>query len=130
MILDQAEQKGTGTWTANDALGLGVPLTGITEAVFARGLSALRDERKKALTTLSGPAPGQGANRDDLIEDSRLASVLVRFHDNALRRTYDAPSPLLETEAAVITSAGNAAAAPAASVAAEIGSIAQFTGLA
>ena len=61
VIVDQAEQKGTGTWTAVDALGLGVPLTGITEAVFARGLSALRDERKKASTTLAGPAPGQGA---------------------------------------------------------------------
>src|SRR6187200_2344758 len=44
VIVDQAEQKGTGTWTAVDALGLGIPLTGITEAVFARGLSALRDE--------------------------------------------------------------------------------------
>ena len=50
-----------------------MPLTGITEAVFARGLSALRDERKKASTTLSGPAPGQGADRDDLVEDIRLA---------------------------------------------------------
>jgi 6-phosphogluconate dehydrogenase len=73
VIVDQAEQKGTGTWTAVDALGLGIPLTGITEAVFARGLSALRDERKKASTTLAGPAPGQGADRDDLIEDIRLA---------------------------------------------------------
>src|SRR4051794_2372085 len=73
VIVDQAEQKGTGTWTAVDALGLGIPLTGITEAVFARGLSALRDERKKASTTLSGPAPGQGADRDDLVEDIRLA---------------------------------------------------------
>jgi hypothetical protein len=65
----------------------------------------------------------------------RLATVLVRFHDSALRipathQALDAPSPLLETEAAVITGAGNAAAAPAASVAAEIGSIAQFTGVA
>jgi 6-phosphogluconate dehydrogenase len=50
-----------------------VPLTGITEAVFARGLSALREERKKASTVLAGPAPGQGADRDDLIEDIRLA---------------------------------------------------------
>src|ERR687893_2004358 len=73
VIVDQAEQKGTGTWTAVDALGLGIPLTGITEAVFARGLSALRDERKKASTTLAGPAPGQGSNRDDLVEDIRLA---------------------------------------------------------
>jgi 6-phosphogluconate dehydrogenase len=73
VIVDQADQKGTGTWTAVDALQLGVPLTGITEAVFARGLSALRDERRMASTTLAGPAPGQGADRDDLIEDIRLA---------------------------------------------------------
>jgi len=66
----------------------------------------------------------------------RLATVLVRFHDCArsvsrqrATHTCDAPSPLLDTEAAVITSADNAAAAPAASVAAEIGSIAQFTGV-
>jgi 6-phosphogluconate dehydrogenase len=93
VIVDQAEQKGTGIWTAIDALGLGVPLTGITEAVFAHGLSALRDERKKASTTLSGPAPGRGANHDDLIEDIRLASVLVRFHDSALGipTTHQAP---------------------------------------
>src|SRR3954466_919341 len=43
VIADQAEQKGTGRWTSQDALELGVPLTGITEAVFARSLSALRD---------------------------------------------------------------------------------------
>jgi 6-phosphogluconate dehydrogenase len=73
VIVDQAEQKGTGTWTAIDALGLGIPLPGTTDAVFARGLSALRDERKKASTTLAGPEPGQGADRDDLIEDIRLA---------------------------------------------------------
>jgi 6-phosphogluconate dehydrogenase len=73
VIVDQAAQKGTGTWTAIDALQLGVPLTGITEAVFARGLSALRDERRTASRTLTGPAPGQGADRDDLVEDVRLA---------------------------------------------------------
>ena len=64
VIVDQAEQKGTGTWTAIDALDLGVPLTGITEAVFARGLSALRAERKAASTTLAGPTPGAAENRD------------------------------------------------------------------
>ena len=40
IVEDAAEQKGTGRWTAQDALELGVPLTGITEAVFARTLSA------------------------------------------------------------------------------------------
>jgi 6-phosphogluconate dehydrogenase len=73
VIVDQAGQKGTGTWTAIDALGLGIPLTGITEAVFARGLSALRDERKKASATLAGPSPEGKEDRTDLVEDIRQA---------------------------------------------------------
>ncbi|WP_232663208.1 NADP-dependent phosphogluconate dehydrogenase [Pseudonocardia sp. TRM90224] len=73
VILDQAGQKGTGTWTAIDALDLGVPLTGITEAVFARGLSALRSERKAASTVLAGPNPSAAENRTDLVEDIRQA---------------------------------------------------------
>jgi 6-phosphogluconate dehydrogenase len=73
MIVDQAEQKGTGTWTAIDALGLGSPLTGITEAVFARGLSALRDERKAAAGVLAGPNPEASTDRPDLVEDIRQA---------------------------------------------------------
>ncbi|MGI5132538.1 NADP-dependent phosphogluconate dehydrogenase [Pseudonocardia sp. CA-107938] len=73
VIVDQAEQKGTGRWTAIDALDLGVPLTGITEAVFARTLSALRDERKAASTTLAGPNPSNEANRPDLVDDIRQA---------------------------------------------------------
>src|SRR5437764_5432346 len=58
VILDQAEQKGTGRWTAQDALELGVPLTAITEAVFARSLSALGDQRAAASSQLAGPKPG------------------------------------------------------------------------
>jgi 6-phosphogluconate dehydrogenase len=73
VILDQAEQKGTGRWTAIDALDLGVPLTGITEAVFARTLSALRDERRAASTALAGPVPGAGEDRTDLVDDIRQA---------------------------------------------------------
>ena len=57
VILDQAEQKGTGRWTSQDALELGVPLTAITEAVFARALSSLKDERTAAAGILSGPRP-------------------------------------------------------------------------
>ncbi|GAA1194273.1 NADP-dependent phosphogluconate dehydrogenase [Pseudonocardia alaniniphila] len=72
-IVDQAEQKGTGRWTSQDALELGVPLTGITEAVFARTLSSLRQERKAAAATLAGPVPGAGENRTDLVEDIRQA---------------------------------------------------------
>ncbi|MEA2441968.1 MAG: 6-phosphogluconate dehydrogenase, partial [Thermoleophilaceae bacterium] len=76
VIVDQAEQKGTGRWTAQDALEQGVPLTAITEAVFARGLSALRDERKAASEVLAGPKPGEGSgasSSDDLVEDVRKA---------------------------------------------------------
>jgi 6-phosphogluconate dehydrogenase len=74
VIVDQAGQKGTGTWTAIDALTLGVPLTGITEAVFARGLSALRDERRTAAGVLAGPAPATGSTgRGDLVDDIRQA---------------------------------------------------------
>jgi 6-phosphogluconate dehydrogenase len=73
VILDEAEQKGTGRWTAIDALDLGVPLTGITEAVFARTLSALKGERKAAAGTLGGPVPGAGEDRADLVDDIRQA---------------------------------------------------------
>jgi 6-phosphogluconate dehydrogenase len=73
-IVDQAEQKGTGRWTSQDALELGVPLTGITEAVFARSLSALRDQRKAASTILAGPTPGERrATSDSLVDDIRAA---------------------------------------------------------
>jgi 6-phosphogluconate dehydrogenase len=70
-IVDQAEQKGTGRWTSQDALELGVPLTGITEAVFARSLSALRDQRAAASRELAGPRPG--GLPDSLVDDVRRA---------------------------------------------------------
>lgn len=55
-ILDKAGQKGTGKWTGINALELGIPLTLIGEAVFARCLSALKEERVNAEKILSGPA--------------------------------------------------------------------------
>lgn len=54
-ILDTAGQKGTGKWTAINALDLGMPVTLIGEAVFARCLSALKSERQRASTILQGP---------------------------------------------------------------------------
>jgi len=54
-ILDKAGQKGTGKWTGINALELGIPLTLIGEAVFARCLSALKEERVNAEKVLSGP---------------------------------------------------------------------------
>ena len=84
VILDQAEQKGTGRWTAQDALELGVPLTGITEAVFARALSALRDERKAASTTLAGPRAGRRA-RTATTSSTTSAQALYASQDRRLR---------------------------------------------
>jgi 6-phosphogluconate dehydrogenase len=62
VIVDAAGQKGTGRWTAQNALELGVPLTGITEAVFARSLSALKSEREEASGRLTGPRAEAGAS--------------------------------------------------------------------
>ncbi|MCC8190712.1 MAG: NADP-dependent phosphogluconate dehydrogenase [Planctomycetes bacterium] len=61
-ILDAAGQKGTGTWTSQSALGLGVPAPTIAEAVFARSLSARKAERVRAAAILPGPAPAVVAN--------------------------------------------------------------------
>ncbi|WP_055482286.1 NADP-dependent phosphogluconate dehydrogenase [Sphaerimonospora mesophila] len=72
VVVDQAEQKGTGRWTVQSALDLGVPVTGIAEAVFARALSGHPDQRTAA-RSLAGPQ-GQGvASGDDLVEDVRRA---------------------------------------------------------
>jgi 6-phosphogluconate dehydrogenase len=80
VILDAAEQKGTGRWTAQNALELGVPLTGITEAVFARTLSALKDERVSAAERLTGPVGGRADSSlvDDL-EHALYASKIVSY---------------------------------------------------
>ncbi|WP_145074472.1 NADP-dependent phosphogluconate dehydrogenase [Poriferisphaera corsica] len=55
IVLDRAGQKGTGKWTAMNALDIGVPANAIGEAVYARCLSALKDERVKASKVLKGP---------------------------------------------------------------------------
>ncbi len=73
MILDTAGQKGTGKWTAIAALDLGQPLTLIGEAVFARCLSAIKDERVEASKVLSGPEGGYDGDKKALIDDLRQA---------------------------------------------------------
>jgi 6-phosphogluconate dehydrogenase len=82
-IVDQAEQKGTGRWTSESALELGVPLTGITEAVFARILSSQKAQRVKAADILAGPT-GRGSARPNpgLVDDVRealYASKIVAY---------------------------------------------------
>ena len=82
VILDAAEQKGTGRWTAQNALELGVPLTGITEAVFARTLSALKSEREAAAGVLAGPSTsgaGADARLADDLEHALYASKIVSY---------------------------------------------------
>jgi 6-phosphogluconate dehydrogenase len=54
-VLDAAGQKGTGKWTSVSALDMGVPAATIAEAVFARCMSAIKEERTAASKTLKGP---------------------------------------------------------------------------
>ncbi|XP_060538389.1 6-phosphogluconate dehydrogenase, decarboxylating isoform X1 [Pantherophis guttatus] len=73
-IRDSAGQKGTGKWTAISALEYGVPVTLIGEAVFARCLSSLKDERMQASKLLSGPkAKAFSGNKAEFLEDIRKA---------------------------------------------------------
>lgn len=73
-ILDTAGQKGTGKWTGTVALDLGIPLTLITESVFARCLSALKDERVKAAQVLTaGPKPSFSGDKKQFINQLRDA---------------------------------------------------------
>jgi 6-phosphogluconate dehydrogenase len=81
-ILDTAGQKGTGKWTALAALDHGVPLTLIGEAVFARCLSAQKDDRVAASKILTGPKYEFKGDRRAFIEDLRkalLASKIVSY---------------------------------------------------
>ena len=76
LILDSAGQKGTGKWTGVDSLMLGAPVTAITEAVFARALSALKDERVAASRVLPGPGiepRGTDGDAAALAQDVRRA---------------------------------------------------------
>ncbi len=72
-ILDTAGQKGTGKWTAISAMEQGIPLTLIGEAVFARFLSAIKDERLEASKHLSGPSIDFKGDKKQFIEDLRKA---------------------------------------------------------
>ena len=78
MVLDKAGQKGTGKWTGQLALDLGVPTTLITEAVFARCLSAQKEKRVRASKILSGPSNAieklrKTVNREKFIQNVRHA---------------------------------------------------------
>ncbi|MHC4260049.1 MAG: decarboxylating NADP(+)-dependent phosphogluconate dehydrogenase [Planctomycetota bacterium] len=73
LILDTAGQKGTGKWTGIEALNLGQPLTLIGEAVFARCLSALKEERVAASKVLKGPRAKFKGDKKKFVDDLRKA---------------------------------------------------------
>lgn len=80
VILDTAGQKGTGKWTSQNALDLGVPLPLITESVFARFISALKDERVTASKMLRGPeAQPFTGDREAFIESIRKALYMSKI---------------------------------------------------
>jgi 6-phosphogluconate dehydrogenase len=74
VILDEAGQKGTGRWTVQSALDLGVPVTGIAEATFARAISSQTTQREAVRDVLSSAAGDfHIGNREGFIEDVRVA---------------------------------------------------------
>ncbi|MDQ0198838.1 NADP-dependent phosphogluconate dehydrogenase [Neobacillus ginsengisoli] len=80
VILDTAGQKGTGKWTSQSALDLGVPLSIITESVFTRFLSGMKEERVKASKILKGPVKKEFAgNKQDIIELIRKTLYLSKI---------------------------------------------------
>ncbi|WP_270316131.1 NADP-dependent phosphogluconate dehydrogenase [Lactococcus petauri] len=72
-ILDKAGNKGTGKWTSQSSLDLGVPLPLITESVFARFISTYKDERVKASSILSGPEVKFTGDKAEIVEKIRQA---------------------------------------------------------
>ena len=93
MILDTAEQKGTGKWASQLALDLGVAAPTIADAVFARTMSALQPERLRAATLLAGPTPqpvGDASAVQDKIRRALLAAKVCAYAQGfALLRAGD-----------------------------------------
>lgn len=82
VIMDRAGQKGTGKWTVADGLNAGVPISTISEAVFARCISALKEERAAASKILKGPQasfPGEKGALVDAVRDSLYASKICSY---------------------------------------------------
>lgn len=92
-ILDTAGQKGTGKWTVVASLDTGTPLTLIGEAVYARALSALKNDRVEASKVLSGPTPKFEGDKKQFIEDIKnavYASKLVSYAQGYVLMRYAA----------------------------------------
>lgn len=92
-ILDTAGQKGTGKWTVVASLDTGTPLTLIGEAVYARTLSAMKEDRVEASKVLSGPKPKFEGNKKEFIDDLRkalYASKIVSYTQGYVLMRYAA----------------------------------------
>jgi 6-phosphogluconate dehydrogenase len=82
-VLDTAQQKGTGKWMSQHALDLGVPTTLVTEAVFARCLSAQKEARVRASKVLTGPQSSFRGDKQAFIEDVRQALYVSKISSYA-----------------------------------------------
>lgn len=78
-ILDAAGQKGTGKWTVISSMDLGIPITLVSEAVYARSLSAMKDERVQAAKLLKGPATNFTGNKEEFINDIEAAMYAAKL---------------------------------------------------
>lgn len=79
LILDAAGQKGTGKWTVISSMDLGIPITLVSEAVYARSLSAMKDERVQAAKLLKGPATNFMGNKEEFINDIEAAMYAAKL---------------------------------------------------
>ena len=97
-IMDRAGAKGTGKWMSQLALDLGVPSTLVTEAVYARCLSAMKDSRVLASKMLQGPSSAYDGDRKQFIEQIRQALFMQgeMFRDAAPMTASDAARVILD----------------------------------
>ncbi|NQF23144.1 NADP-dependent phosphogluconate dehydrogenase, partial [Enterobacter hormaechei] len=79
VILDEAANKGTGKWTSQSSLDLGEPLSLITESVFARYISSLKEQRVAASKVLSGPQAKPAGDKTEFVEKVRRALYLGKI---------------------------------------------------
>ncbi len=81
VVLDTAGQKGTGKWTSANALDMGIPAPTVAEAVFARFMSAIKEERVAASKVLSGPAPRalEGGGLTAAVHDALYCSKICSY---------------------------------------------------
>ncbi len=89
VILDEAANKGTGKWTSQSALDLGEPLSLITESVFARYISSLKDQRVAASKVLSGPQAQPAGDKTESAMPGNTTDMLKHLQDFRLGDTVD-----------------------------------------